>query len=160
MTHHPPPSHRVRVYSLSRYFGRKVQLGPANRRQNLGLVWRNRKKISQIINNYLCLTFFLLIILCSRVTTQGVTKRCRLSWMTNSALVWVQMRGELRGLSQWVQLYTGAQINFRDLTPYLKVPKCEIFDRSDFPDFYTIKSSWVCDLLVKILTYYLNFWES
>jgi hypothetical protein len=26
---------------------------------------------------------------------------------------------ELRGLSQWVQLYTGAQINFGDLTPYL-----------------------------------------
>ncbi len=27
--------------------------------------------------------------------------------------------GELRDLSQWVQLYTGAQINFGDLTPYL-----------------------------------------
>ncbi len=27
--------------------------------------------------------------------------------------------GELRGQSQWVQLYTGAQINFGDLTPYL-----------------------------------------
>ncbi len=39
----------------------------------------------------------------------------------------------------------------------LKVPKREIFDRSDFPDFYTIKSSWVGDLLVKILTYYLIF---
>jgi hypothetical protein len=39
----------------------------------------------------------------------------------------------------------------------LKVPKREIFDRSDFPEFYTIKSSWVGDLLVKILTYYFNF---
>jgi hypothetical protein len=39
----------------------------------------------------------------------------------------------------------------------LKVPKREIFDRSDFPDFYAIKSSWVGDLLVKILTYYFNF---
>ncbi len=39
---------------------------------------------------------------------------------------------------------------------FLKVPKCEIFDRSDFPDFYTIKSSWVGDLVVKILTYYFN----
>jgi hypothetical protein len=39
----------------------------------------------------------------------------------------------------------------------LKVPKCEIFDRSDFPDFYTIKSSWVGDLVVEILAYYLNF---
>jgi hypothetical protein len=42
----------------------------------------------------------------------------------------------------------------------LKVPKREIFDRSDFPDFYTLKSSWVGDLLVKILTYYFNFRES
>ncbi len=40
-----------------------------------------------------------------------------------------------------------------------KVPKREIFDRSDFPDFYTIKSSWVGDLLVKILSYYFNFSE-
>jgi hypothetical protein len=28
-------------------------------------------------------------------------------------------RGELRCLNQWVQLYTRAQINFEDLTPYL-----------------------------------------
>jgi hypothetical protein len=41
--------------------------------------------------------------------------------------------------------------------PSLKVPKREILDRSDFPDFYTIMSSWVGDLLVKILTYYFNF---
>ena len=39
----------------------------------------------------------------------------------------------------------------------LKVPKREIFDRSDFPDFYRIRSSWVGDLVVKILTQYLNF---
>ena len=39
----------------------------------------------------------------------------------------------------------------------LKVPKREIFDRSDSPDFYTIKSSCVGDLLVKILTYFFNF---
>ncbi len=57
-------------------------------------------------------------------TTQGVTKRCRLSWLTNSALVLVYEPkcggvGELRGISQWVQLYTGAQINLGDLTPYL-----------------------------------------
>jgi hypothetical protein len=42
----------------------------------------------------------------------------------------------------------------------LKVPKREIFHRSDFPDFYTIKSSLVGDLLVKILTYYFNFCAS
>jgi hypothetical protein len=35
----------------------------ANRGEKLDLVWRNRKKISQIINDYLCLPFFLLIIL-------------------------------------------------------------------------------------------------
>ncbi len=46
---------------------RNVQLGPGKQRaKKLGLVWRNRKKISQIINDYLCLPFFLLIILCSR----------------------------------------------------------------------------------------------
>jgi hypothetical protein len=38
--------------------------GQANRGEKLGLVWRNRKKFSQIINDYFCLPFFLLIILC------------------------------------------------------------------------------------------------
>jgi hypothetical protein len=32
----------------------------------------------------------------------------------------------------------------------LKVPKHEIFDRSDFPDFYTIKSLCVGDFGIKI----------
>jgi hypothetical protein len=32
----------------------------------------------------------------------------------------------------------------------LKVPKCEIFDRSDFHDFYHIKSLWEGDFGVKI----------
>ncbi len=41
----------------------------------------------------------------------------------------------------------------------LKVPKCEIFDRSDFHYFYTIKPFWVDDFVVKILTFF-NFWES
>ncbi len=35
----------------------------ANRQQKPGLVWRNRKKISQIIKDYFYLLFFLLIIL-------------------------------------------------------------------------------------------------
>ncbi len=30
------------------------------------------------------------------------------------------------------------------------MPKCEIFDRSDFHDFYTIKSLWEGDFGVKI----------
>ena len=42
----------------------------------------------------------------------------------------------------------------------LKVPKCEIFDRSDFHYFYTIKPFWVDDFVVKILNYYFNFWGS
>ena len=50
-----------------------------------------------------------------------------------------------------------AQYTNCDMSYYLKVPKREIFDRPDSPDFYTIKSSWVGDLLVKILTYYFNF---
>jgi hypothetical protein len=43
----------------------------ANRGGKLGLVWRNRKKISQIINDYLCLPFFLLIILCIGALEKG-----------------------------------------------------------------------------------------
>ncbi len=41
----------------------KFSWDQANRGKKLGLVWRNRKKISQTINDYLCLLFFLLIIL-------------------------------------------------------------------------------------------------
>jgi hypothetical protein len=42
----------------------------------------------------------------------------------------------------------------------LKVPKCEIFDRSDFHYFYTIKPFWIDDFGVKILTYFFKFWGS
>ena len=41
---------------------------------------------------------------------QGITKRCRLSWLTNSALVYEPIctggGGALRGISQWVKLCT------------------------------------------------------
>jgi hypothetical protein len=33
------------------------------------------------------------------------------------------------------------------LSMHLKVPKCEIFDCSDFLDFYTIKPFWVDDAI-------------
>jgi hypothetical protein len=46
--------------------------GQANRGENLGLVWRNRKKISQIINDYLYLPFFLFIILCMKPKARGL----------------------------------------------------------------------------------------
>jgi hypothetical protein len=36
--------------------------------KKLGLIWRNRKKICKIINAYLYLPFFLLIILCQQLT--------------------------------------------------------------------------------------------
>jgi hypothetical protein len=42
----------------------------------------------------------------------------------------------------------------------LKVPKCEIFDRSYFHYFYTIKPFWIDDYGVKILTYFFKFWGS
>jgi hypothetical protein len=43
----------------------KFSWGQANIRQKLGLLWRNRKKISQIIKDYFYLPFFFLIILWS-----------------------------------------------------------------------------------------------
>ncbi len=43
----------------------------ANRRQKLGLVWRNRKIISPIIKGYFYLPFFLLIILWHRSSPQA-----------------------------------------------------------------------------------------
>ncbi len=51
--------------------------------------------------------------------SQGVTKRCRLSWQTNSALVYKTKfsgGGGSSGVS--ANEYTVAQINFGDLTPY------------------------------------------
>ncbi len=35
------------------------------------------------------------------------------------------------------------------------MPKCEIFDRFNFHYFYTIKTLWVDDFVVEILTYLL-----
>ncbi len=43
-----------------------------------------------------------------------------------------------------------------NLETELKVPKREIFDRSDFPEFYTIKSLRVGDFGVKIKKNFKN----
>ncbi len=56
--------------------------------------------------------------------SQGITKRCRLSWLTNSALVYGPNAGGgevgLRNLTaNEYSCAQGAQINFGDLTPYL-----------------------------------------
>ncbi len=53
-----------RLQILKQEWQEKLSWDQANRRQKLGLVWRIRKKISQIIKDYFCLPFFLLIILC------------------------------------------------------------------------------------------------
>ncbi len=45
------------------------------------------------------------------------------------------------------------RVRYRLPLPHLKVPKCEIFDRSDFHYIYTIRLFWVDDFVVKILTY-------
>ncbi len=47
------------------------------------------------------------------------------------------------------------ELNFT-LKDLLKVPKREIFDRSDFHDFYTIKSLRVGDFGVKITKFFTN----
>jgi hypothetical protein len=49
------------------------------------------------------------------VTTRGVTKRCRLSSLPNSALLYEHKRVGRGGYS----CTHGAQINFGDLAPYL-----------------------------------------
>ncbi len=43
----------------------------ANILQKLGLLWKNRKKISQIIKDYFYLPFFLFIILWWRISTES-----------------------------------------------------------------------------------------
>jgi hypothetical protein len=48
---------------IERGMAGKSSWDQANRRQKIGLVWRIRKKISQIIKDYFYLPFFLLIIL-------------------------------------------------------------------------------------------------
>ncbi len=79
------------------------------------------------------------VIVLGMLSNQGVTKRCRLSLLTNSALaIRVQMRGEggeLRGLSQWVQLcitWHGAQVNFGDLLPYLTYASSQLYSSNVF----------------------------
>ncbi len=45
---------------------------------------------------------------------------------------------------------------FTSLFLYIKVPKCEIFDRTDFHDFYPIKSLWEGAFAVKIKRFKKN----
>ncbi len=63
---------------------------------------------------------FFTAVLIAMAGKQGVTKRCRLSWLTNRALGYEPKcgGGGVLLLCQWVKLYTGAQINFGELTLY------------------------------------------
>ncbi len=86
-------------------------------------------------------------------STRGVTNRCRLSWLTNSALVYEPKCGGqgMRGLSQWVRpgCTHGAQINFGDLTPYLTYDSTslepglgDVLKRKTIMLFFQFLSSW------------------
>jgi hypothetical protein len=48
------------------------------------------------------------------------------------------------------------QVSSLPFSMWLKVTKREIFDRSDFPDFYTLKSLRVGDFGVKITNFLKN----
>jgi hypothetical protein len=84
------------------------------------------------------------------------------SW---AGLLW----GQLYCLSQVIQRVSRCRYPVRydksisdnqnllsDYPALLKVPKCEIFDRSDFHDFYPVKSLWEGDFGVKIKCFKKN----
>jgi hypothetical protein len=66
-------NHAVKtLQTLKQEWQKSPALRPGNKRQKFGLVWRNRKKISQmLINAYLYLPFFLLIILWQQGTSHS-----------------------------------------------------------------------------------------
>jgi hypothetical protein len=53
----------LQIAEIETGMAEKSRWDQANGRQKHGLVWRNRKKINQIIKDYFYLPFFLLIIL-------------------------------------------------------------------------------------------------
>ncbi len=69
-------------------------------------------------------SFYLHQIVLTRVLKPGVTKRCRLSWLTNSALVFEPKCGRGGGgcgvSANEYSCAHRAQINLGDLTPHLK----------------------------------------
>ena len=64
---------------------------------------------------------------------QGVTKRCRLYWLTNSALVYVpKCGGGVGGCGVSANEYScahGAQINVEALAPYLTYKTTELIEK-------------------------------
>jgi hypothetical protein len=76
------------------------------------------------------------------------------SWYHLTPILWLHKHSSL---SLHVE---GGYFHHKDMRTRLKVPKCEICDRSDFHYFYTIKPFWIDDFGVKILTYFFKFWGS
>jgi hypothetical protein len=122
------PPHNV--YSLSRYFGRKVQLGAANKRQKLGLVWRNRKKISQIINDYLCLPFFLLIILGLQV------QYCQSFQILGRELTYSIRYGTLEVRRIFVLNFTFSREQLKNIFSGLTITGMALSNKSPIPSIY------------------------
>jgi hypothetical protein len=88
---------------------------------------------------------------------QGVTKRCRLSWLTNSALVYESNCGGWL----WSSVVSAneyscaheAQINFGDLTPYLTYEYI-LDDLQDFGSRIRIQHSCSIRILIESLLSY------
>ncbi len=82
---------------------------------------------------------------------QGVIKRCRLSWLTNSALVDESKcggvgGGGLRCLSQWVQLRTWSSNKLWTLTLYLTYDRDTLYIS---PNTDSWKVHWKCSKCLK-----------
>jgi hypothetical protein len=58
--------------------------------------------------------------------------------------------------SLWSMMLDKSSVYYIRIQYLLKVPKREIFDGSDFPDFYTMKSLRVNDFGVKIKKKFKN----
>jgi hypothetical protein len=86
------------------------------------------KEVARVLN-----TKYSVLFRAALYRTRGITKICRLSWLINSALVYEHKcrgRGSCGILAnEYLQMYTGAQINFEYLTPYLTCVYRTIFSQ-------------------------------
>ncbi len=79
-----------------------------------------------------------------------------MSWWKKTVLdILVQTFNRKSGFERSLNLRSAVWLIAKECTN-LKVPKREIFDRSDFPDFYTMKSLRVGDFGVKIKFFKTN----
>ncbi len=119
--------------------------------------------------------------LLTKYYNQGVKKRCRLSFLTNSALVYEpKCRGRREGCGVSANEHScvhGAQINFGDLTPYLTydcsvsclcflasskiLVKCKLLyllkAEKDMRDFYLkLYNCYQCRIFARLILYILR----